>query len=150
MTRYAQLYATQYARDQSAKSIVRRPNARSARFTAISLSATFAALRIYVKRRTAPSARPSARQLTAALNARLLTLCVLLCARPLSVTGSARSQLPALSPSASSSASAQLVIPALVRMVPRQVAALAPTRLTWLPPSVLLTPSWRSHLRLPR
>jgi len=150
MIQCAQPCATQFASDQSAKSIAKRLNVLSARFTVTSLNATFVAPRIYARRRTALSVRLFAPQPTAALNVKLLTLSAPQCARPPSVTGSARSQSLALSQSASLCASAQLVTLVPVRLVPRPVAATAPIRLTWLPPSELPTPSWRSTLRLQR
>jgi len=148
MIRYAQLYATQYASVQNAKFIARRLSVPSARFIATSHSAMFVAPRISVRRRIVLNVRLSAHQPTAALNVRHQMLFVHQCARPPNVTGSARSQSLALNQNASLCASVQHVIPVPVRLVPRVVAAIALTKLTWLLPFVLLTHSWRSHLRL--
>jgi hypothetical protein len=130
MIQYARRYVTRYARDQNAKSIVKRLNVLSARFTAISHNVTSVVQRIYVRRRIALSVKLSAHQPTVVLNAKHQMLYVLLCAKQPSVTGSARSQSLVLNQSASSFANAQLVIPVLVRMVLRVVAAHAPTKLT--------------------
>jgi len=130
MILFAQLYVILSANVQNAKFIVRRLSVLNARFTAISHNAMFVVQRISVRRRIALNARLSAPQPTAVLNVRHQMPFVLLCARPLNVTGSARSQSLVLNQNANLFASAQLVILVLVRLVPRVVAATALTKPT--------------------